>query len=128
MKLEKVLRKVRNGLIGVGLSGALLLGAGCAVVPQPEPEPFPDEITIDPAHTGMITGRVLISEIEDNKVIYKGFEREPIWVYLLDADFERTGFKTKTVSGGFILLTKFLLEVIMFTHIILILFVVILNL
>jgi len=36
MKLEKVLRKVRvlrkarNGLIGIGLSGALLLGAGCA--------------------------------------------------------------------------------------------------
>ena len=30
MKLEKVLRKARNGLIGLGLAGALMVGGGCA--------------------------------------------------------------------------------------------------
>ena len=54
----------------------------------------PDDITIDPKHTGMITGRVTVPEIgSDNQIIYKGIEKAGVII-------EGTDFKTITVSEG----------------------------
>jgi|GEM_PF-3677677 len=33
----------------------------------------PDDITIDPKHVGMVEGRVIIRNIENNEIVYKGY-------------------------------------------------------
>ena len=94
MTLENIIQKTksfgRKALLAPLLISSLSF-VGCS---QKVNVTTPSDITIDIKHVGMIKGRVISPEIENNQVVFNGLENA--FVYLLNTEFE-----TKTVSDGF---------------------------
>jgi hypothetical protein len=88
MKLEVILK---------GIGRTLLTGVFCGIVSGcvPITNQIPDKvnIVIDTAQTGMIKGRTVIPQVEDNHVVWYGKTGANVEV-------EGTTFKTTSISGG----------------------------
>ena len=94
--LETIIQSTKNFgkkiLVGTLLTTSLIIG-GCEGGNTPQPVVIEDTVVVDPAHIGMIEGKVLASKVENNEIIYEGLENAYI-------SLEGTDFETKTIREG----------------------------
>jgi hypothetical protein len=81
-----------NILVGTLLTTSLIIG-GCEGGNSPQPVVIEDTVVVDPAHIGMIEGKVLASKVENNEILYEGLENACVFL-------EGTNFEAETIREG----------------------------